>query len=107
MQSTSTALVVAEQRAFAIRPATSAETDEQLLQSWLASLNSPNSRRNFEQTGRAFLAGLPDGLRAANIEQVRLALNAITQGRRASTGGQYVLRAKSLMNLWALWPAPR
>jgi site-specific recombinase XerD len=97
MQPVSTALVVAEQRAFAIRPATSAETDEQLLQSWLASLNSPNSRRNFEQTGRAFLAGLPDGLRAANIEQVPLALYAITEGRKASTGEQYVLRAKSLM----------
>jgi site-specific recombinase XerD len=97
MQPDSTALVVTERRAFAIRPATSAETDEQLLQSWLASLNSPNSRRNFEQTGRAFLAGLPDGLRAANIEQVRLALDAISVGRKASTSQQYVLRCKSLM----------
>jgi hypothetical protein len=36
-----------------------------------------------EQTGRAFLAGLPDG-RGTNIEQVRLALDAISEeGRRA------------------------
>jgi len=63
MQHNATGLVVAEQRAFAIRPATSAETDEQLLQSWLASLNSPNSRRNFEQTGRVFLAAVRNEVR--------------------------------------------
>ena len=57
MPSDLTALVITEPRTFAIRQATSAETDEQLLESWLASLNSRNSQRNFEQTGRAFLAG--------------------------------------------------
>ena len=38
-----------------VHVATSATTDEQLLESWLDSLNSPHSRRNFEQTARRFL----------------------------------------------------
>jgi hypothetical protein len=35
--------------------ATRADTDEQLLESWLASLNSAHTRRNFETTARRFL----------------------------------------------------
>jgi hypothetical protein len=32
-----------------------------LLKSWLQSLGSPHTQRNFEVTARRFLAGLPDG----------------------------------------------
>ena len=45
--------------------ATRAESDEQLLESWLASLLSAHSRRNFEVTARRFLAELPAGACAA------------------------------------------
>jgi len=52
--------------------ATRARTDEQLLESWLASLISEHSRRNFKTTARRFLALLPEGgLRAATVEDVR------------------------------------
>ena len=37
-------------------PATRAQTDGQLLDSWLASLTSQHSRRNFETTLRRFLS---------------------------------------------------
>ena len=40
--------------------ATRAESDEALLKSWLRSLNSPHTQRNFEVTARRFLAGLPE-----------------------------------------------
>src|SRR5262249_44975408 len=46
--------------------ATRAESDEQLLESWLASLASAHSRRNFEVTARRFLAQLPAGGLRAN-----------------------------------------
>jgi hypothetical protein len=39
--------------------ATRAESDEALLKSWLRSLNSQHTQRNFEVTARRFLAGLP------------------------------------------------
>lgn len=81
----------------AVPRATNANTDDQLLQSWLASLNSPNSRRNFDQTARRFLANLGIGLRTATIEDVRSALDAITEGLAASSRRQYVLRIKSLL----------
>jgi hypothetical protein len=78
--------------------ATCAETDEQLLESWLANLNSAHSRRNFEVTVRRFLAELPlGGLRAATVEDVRDALNRITRSVSEATGRQYVLRVKSLL----------
>jgi site-specific recombinase XerD len=78
--------------------ATRAESDEQLLESWLASLNSAHSRRNFEVTARRFLAALPAGdLRASVVEDVRDALGRITQGVAETTGRQYVLRIKSLL----------
>jgi hypothetical protein len=60
--------------------ATRAETDEQLLKSWLASLASVHTKRNFEMTARRFLAELPAGLRTATVEDVRDALSAITAG---------------------------
>ena len=77
--------------------ATRAETDEQLLVSWLESLGSPHTRRNFEQTARRFLAELPMGLRAATVEDVRDALGEVTRGLAETTARQYVLRCKSLL----------
>src|SRR5262249_23575041 len=78
--------------------ATRAESDEQLLLSWLGSLTSAHSRRNFETTARRFLAGLPMGLRAATVEDVRDALQNIRQDVSEATGRQYVLRVKSLLS---------
>jgi integrase/recombinase XerD len=77
--------------------ATRAGNDEELLQSWLDSLNSPHTRRNFETTARGFLAALPVGLRAAAVEDVRAALAVVTQGVGDGTARQYVLRVKSLL----------
>jgi integrase/recombinase XerD len=77
--------------------ATRAETDEQLLTSWLDSLGSPHTRRNFEQVARRFLADVPTGLRAATVEDVREALNRVTAGLAETTARQYVLRVKSLL----------
>jgi len=81
-----------------VHVATSATTDEQLLESWLDSLNSPHSRRNFEQTARRFLAELPMGIRAATVEDVRLALVRVSRGLSDASAKQYVLRIKSLLS---------
>ena len=78
--------------------ATRADGDDQMLESWLASLNSAHSRRNFEVTARRFLAELPaGGLRAATVEDTRDALGRITRDVSEATGRQYVLRVKSLL----------
>jgi integrase/recombinase XerD len=78
--------------------ATRAESDEALLKSWLRSLNSPHSQRNFEVTARRFLAGLPEGgLRAATVEDVRDALSSMSSGLSEASPRQYVLRIKSLL----------
>jgi site-specific recombinase XerD len=92
-----TEIIPYQPRVVALPSATSSETDEQLLVSWLASLNSPHSRRNFEQSVRRFLAALPSDLRHATIEDVRSALDTITAGAKEGTRRQYVLRAKSLL----------
>jgi hypothetical protein len=69
--------------------ATRAENDEQLLESWLASLTSAHTRRNFEVTVRCCLAELPaGGPRAAAVEDVRDALVRITPGVAETTGRQ-------------------
>jgi hypothetical protein len=48
------------------------KSDEALLKSWLRSLGSQHTQRNFEVTARRFLAELPEGgLRAATVEDVR------------------------------------
>src|SRR5215510_90454 len=78
--------------------ATRAETDAELLDNWVRSLTSAHSRRNFETTARRFLAGLPMGLRAATVEDVRDALQNIRQDVSEATGRQYVLRVKSLLS---------
>ena len=78
--------------------ATRAESDEALLKSWLRSLNSPHTQRNFEVTARRFLAELPEGgLRAATVEDVRDALTSMSAGLSEASARQYVLRIKSLL----------
>jgi integrase/recombinase XerD len=77
---------------------TRASNDEELLQSWLGSLGSSHSKRNFETTARRFLAALPMGLRAATVEDVRDALTAMSSGLGLGTARQYVLRVKSLLS---------
>ena len=77
--------------------ATRAESDE-ALQSWLRSLNSPHTQRNFEGTASRFLASLPEGgLRAATVEDVRDALASMSAGLSEASARQYVLRIKSLL----------
>jgi integrase/recombinase XerD len=77
--------------------ATRAETDEQILKSWLDNLNSPHTRINFEITARRFLDALPMGLRSATVEDVRDALATVSRGHSDATARQYVLRIKSLL----------
>jgi integrase/recombinase XerD len=84
-------------RVVSVVRATRAETDEELLTSWLDALGSAHTRRNFEQTSRRFLAKLPMGLRAATVEDVRDALTKVTRGLAETTARQYVLRIKSLL----------
>jgi hypothetical protein len=60
---------------------TRAESDEQLLQSWLYSLNSPHMRRNFETTARHLLVELLMGLRSTTVEDVR---DTLRKSQRAS-----------------------
>jgi integrase/recombinase XerD len=78
--------------------ATRADSDEALLKSWVRSLGSSHTQRNFEVTARRFLAQLPEeGLRAATIEDVRDALAGISAGLSEASARQYVLRVKSLL----------
>src|SRR5215467_1278757 len=78
--------------------ATRATNDEALVASWLDSLKSAHSRRNFEMTAQRFLAALPMGLRAATVEDVRDAIAVATVGTSAATARQYTLRIKSLLS---------
>ena len=55
-------------RPVVIARAARAENDAEVLASWVASLESDHSRRNFDTIARRFLAGLPMGLRAATVE---------------------------------------
>jgi integrase/recombinase XerD len=77
--------------------ATRADTDEGLVKSWIASLGSRHSVRNFNTTARRFLEELPMGLRDATVEDVRDAMSRVTAGLKASSARQYVLRMKSLL----------
>src|SRR5262245_59689433 len=81
-----------------IARATRAENDAEVLDSWVASLESDHSRRNFETTAKRFLAGLPKGLRAATVEDVRDALVAMSADLSEASPLQYVLRVKSLLS---------
>jgi integrase len=85
-------------RQFAIHPGSRADSDEALLKSWLRSLNSSHSQRNFEVTARRFVAELPEGgLRAATVEDVRDALSSMSAGLSEASARQYMLRVKSLL----------
>jgi integrase/recombinase XerD len=77
---------------------TRAETDEQILKSWLDGLGSPHTRRNFETTARRLLAELPMGLREATVEDVRDAIAKMADGVGEATLRQYMLRVKSLIS---------
>jgi integrase/recombinase XerD len=77
--------------------ATRADSDETLVASWLASLNSPHTRSNFGRTARRFLAELGMGLRAAKVEDVRDALARITAGLKETSARQHTARVKSLL----------
>jgi integrase/recombinase XerD len=78
--------------------ATSATTDEQLVASWVASLNSDHTRRNFETTANRFMAALGKPLRQVTVEDVRDALSSITAGLAATSARQIILRVKSLLS---------
>jgi integrase/recombinase XerD len=69
-----------------------------LIDSWVTSLNSEHSRRNFRKTADRFCAALPAGLRPATVEDVRAALEAITAGLKPASVRQYTLRVKSLLS---------
>jgi len=60
--------------------------------SWLDSLRSAHSRRDFAMTAQRFLAALPMGPRAATVEDMRDAISAATLGVSAATVRQYTLR---------------
>ena len=78
--------------------ATRARSEEALVASWLASLKSAHSRRNFAMTAQRFLTALPMGLRAATVEDVRDAIAAATVGASAASARQHTLRIKSLLS---------
>ena len=75
--------------------ATRATTDYLLLDTWIAEMGSPATRKTFAKTVSQFLDTLPMGLRQAKLEDVREAIEAITAGRADSTAKQYALRVKS------------
>src|SRR5689334_12782992 len=85
-------------RPVVVARATRATNDAEVLNSWVASLESDHSRRNFEMTARRFLAGLPIGLRAATVKDVRDALIAMSADLSEASARQYVLRVKSLLS---------
>jgi integrase/recombinase XerD len=85
----------------AVPSATSARNDAELVESWLSSLGSTHTRRNFETTAARFLAALARPLRQATVEDVRLALETalpVGGSTALSTARQYVLRVKSLLS---------
>jgi hypothetical protein len=57
-----------------------AQTDHELVASWVESLRSAHTRRNFEKTAKRFLEALPAGIRGATVEDVREALAKLLWG---------------------------
>jgi len=78
--------------------ATSARSDEELVASWVANLRSEHSRTNFRTTADRFLAALGAPMRRATVENVRQALETITDGMAPSSKRQVFLRVKSLLS---------
>jgi len=81
----------------ALPVATKAKSDDELLDSWVASLGSEHSQRNFRVTIERFLAALGCGLRQAVVEDVREAVATVTTGTAPSTTRQYTLRIKAFL----------
>jgi len=77
---------------------TRARSDAELVASWLASLTSAHTRRNFELTASRFREALTADLRTATVEDVREAVANITAGLSNATARQYLLRVKSLLS---------
>ena len=77
---------------------TRAKNDDELIRSWLASLSSAHTRRNFAKTVDRFREALTTDLRSATVEDVREAMDAITAGLSDATTQQYLLRVKSLLS---------
>ncbi len=77
---------------------TRARSDAELIASWLASLTSAHTRRNFELTATRFREALAADLRTATVEDVREAVANITAGLSNATARQYLLRVKSLLS---------
>ena len=86
------------QRISTISVGTRARSDAELIASWLASLTSAHTRRNFELTATRFRAALAADLRTATVEDVREAVATITAGLSDATARQYLLRVKSLLS---------
>ncbi len=77
---------------------TRARNDDELIKSWLASLTSVHTRRNFAKTVDRFREALATDLRTATVEDAREAMGAITSGLSDATTQQYLLRVKSLLS---------
>ncbi len=80
--------------------ATRAETDMQLVESWLAGMSSQITQAKFRTTAERFLAALSASgltLRSATIEDVRDAIEALTVRKAPGTARQYAQRVKSLL----------
>jgi integrase/recombinase XerD len=86
------------QRISTISVGTRARSDAELVASWLASLTSAHTRRNFELTATRFREALAADLRTATVEDVREAVANITAGLSNATARQYLLRVKSLLS---------
>ncbi len=89
---------LALQRISMISVGTRARSDAELVASWLASLTSAHTRRNFELTASRFREALTADLRTATVEDVREAVANITAGLSNATARQYLLRVKSLLS---------
>jgi integrase/recombinase XerD len=86
------------QRIGTLTAGTRAKNDDELVKSWLASLTSDHTRRNFAKTVDRFREALATDLRTATVEDVREAMDAITTGLSDATTQQYLLRVKSLLS---------
>ncbi len=79
---------------------TRAETDQQLIASWLDGLGSQITRAKFKTTADRFieiLSGKGITLRTATVEDVREAIETLSEGKAPSTARQYAQRIKSLL----------
>jgi integrase/recombinase XerD len=80
---------------------TRASTDAELVASWLAGMHSEVTRAKFAATADRFLALLAErglSLRTATVEDVREVIDALGEGKAASSRAQYAQRAKSLIS---------